>query len=103
MSASFSDQLLSHARPNLAWVCEQLDLFDSLVPAGVVSFDRDEPSVTRSGITLRAHVVGTYALDGTLMWAWANESYRDSLIAVRSQELRELGERSGIPELTFIG
>lgn len=100
MSASFSDQLLSHARPNLAWVCEQLDLFDSLVPAGVVSFDRDEPSVTRSGITLRAHVVGTYALDGTLMWAWANESYRDSLIAVRSQELRELGERSGIPELT---
>lgn len=72
----------------------------SLVPAGVVSFDRDEPSVTRSGITLRAHVVGTYALDGTWMWAWANESYRDSAIAVRSRELRELGERAGVPELT---
>jgi hypothetical protein len=100
MTASFSDQLLALARPNLAWVCEQLDLFDSLVPAGVVSFDRDEPSVTRSGITLRAHVVGTYALDGTWMWAWANESYRDSAIAVRSRELRELGERAGVPELT---
>ncbi|CAL9330803.1 DUF6882 domain-containing protein [Streptomyces sp. enrichment culture] len=100
MTVSFSDQLLALARPNLAWVCEQLDLFDSLVPAGVVSFDRDEPSVTRSGITLRAHVVGTYALDGTWMWAWANESYRDSAIAARSLELRELGERAGVPELT---
>ncbi|MEV5729141.1 DUF6882 domain-containing protein [Streptomyces pharetrae] len=100
MTASFSDQLLTLARPNLAWVCEQLDLFDSLVPVGVVSFDRDEPSVTRSGITLRAHVVGTYALDGTWMWAWANDSYRDSPIAARSGELRELGERAGVPELT---
>ncbi|MEV5320922.1 DUF6882 domain-containing protein [Streptomyces sp. NPDC052687] len=100
MTVSFSDQLLALARPNLAWVCEQLDLFDSLVPAGVVSFDRDEPSVTRSGITLRAHAIGTYALDGTWMWAWANESYRDSAIAARSLELRELGEREGVPELT---
>jgi hypothetical protein len=100
MTASFSDQLLALARPNLAWVCEQLDLFDSLVPAGVVSFDRDEPSVTRSGITLRAHVIGTYALDGTWMWAWSNDSYRDSTFAVRSRELRELGERAGVPELT---
>ncbi|MFF7452568.1 MULTISPECIES: DUF6882 domain-containing protein [unclassified Streptomyces] len=100
MTASFSDRLLTLARPNLAWVCEQLDLFDSLVPAGVVSYDRDDPSVTRSGITLRAHVVGTYALDGTWMWGWANESYRDSVIAVRSRELRELGEQAGVPELT---
>jgi hypothetical protein len=100
MTASFSDQFLALARPNLAWVCEQLDLFDSLVPAGVVSFDRDEPSVTRSGITLRAHVLGTYALDGTWMWAWANASYRDNAIAARSRELRELGERAGVPELT---
>ncbi|MFF9866762.1 DUF6882 domain-containing protein [Streptomyces sp. NPDC013953] len=100
MTASYSEQLLALARPHLAWVCEQLDLFDSLVPAGVVSFDRNEPSVTRSGITLRAHVIGTYALDGTWMWAWANESYRDDTIAVRSRELRELGERAGVPELT---
>ncbi|MFJ8585515.1 DUF6882 domain-containing protein [Streptomyces sp. NPDC093595] len=100
MTASYSEQLLALARPHLAWVCEQLDLFDSLVPAGVVSFDRSEPSVTRSGITLRAHVIGTYALDGTWMWAWANESYRDDVIAVRARELRELGERAGVPELT---
>ncbi|MET9800199.1 DUF6882 domain-containing protein [Streptomyces sp. NPDC006368] len=100
MTASFSEQFRNLARPHLAWVCEQLDLFDTLVPAGVVSFDLDEPSVTRSGVTLRAHVLGTYALDGTWMWAWANESYRDTPAAARSLELRALGERAGVPELT---
>ncbi|MDJ0460105.1 hypothetical protein [Streptomyces sp. H27-C3] len=58
---TFSSQFLTLARPGLAWACEQLDLFDALVPAGVVSFDLDEPSVTRSGIALRGHVLGTYA------------------------------------------
>ncbi|GAB2610095.1 hypothetical protein GCM10027168_48800 [Streptomyces capparidis] len=100
MTASFSDPFLALARPTLAWVCEQVDLFDSLVPNGVVSFDLDEPSVTRSGITLRAHVLGTYALDGTWMWAWANERFRDTPAAARSRRLRELGEREGVPELT---
>ncbi|MEN8651419.1 DUF6882 domain-containing protein [Streptomyces sp. 21So2-11] len=100
MTTSFSSQFLTLARPGLAWACEQLDLFDALVPAGVVSFDLDEPSVTRSGITLRGHVLGTYALDGTWMWAWANEGYRDTPAGARSLELRELGERAGVPELT---
>ncbi|WP_434587467.1 DUF6882 domain-containing protein [Streptomyces sp. A5-4] len=100
LMTTFSSQFVTLARPDLAWACEQISLFDALVPGGVVSFKLDEPSVTRSGITLRAHVLGTYAVDGTWMWAWANEGYRDTAAGARSLELRELGERAGVPELT---
>ncbi|WP_059005636.1 DUF6882 domain-containing protein [Streptomyces specialis] len=100
MTASFSDPFLALVRPHLAWACEQLDLFESLVPIGTTSFDLQEPSVTRSGVTLRAHMIGTYALDGTWLWAWGNEHYEDTPAAARARELREIGERAGVPELT---
>ncbi|MGK5533899.1 DUF6882 domain-containing protein [Streptomyces sp. URMC 129] len=100
MTASFSDPLLGLARPHLAWACEQLDLFEALVPVGTTSYATDGPSVTRSGVTLRAHMIGSYALDGTWLWAWGNEHYRDRPIGARSRELREIGERAGVPELT---
>ncbi|WP_326595014.1 DUF6882 domain-containing protein [Streptomyces sp. NBC_01803] len=100
MTASFSDPFLGLARPHLAWACEQLDLFEALVPVGTTSYDLDAPSVSRSGVTLRAHMIGSYALDGTWLWAWGNDHYRDRPAAARSRELREIGERVGVPELT---
>lgn len=99
-NGTFSDQLTAAARPHLAWVCEQLDLFDRLVPHGATYYNLDEPMVARSGVTLRGHILGTYALDGTWLWAWGNDGFRDTAGAQRAAELREFGEREGIPELT---
>ncbi|MFH8368567.1 DUF6882 domain-containing protein [Streptomyces sp. NPDC018031] len=97
---TFSDQLTDAARPHLGWVCEQLDLFDRLVPHGPTYYDLDEPTVARSGVTLQGQILGTYALDGTWLWAWGNDGFRDTPGARRAAELREFGEREGIPELT---
>ncbi|MBH5336466.1 hypothetical protein IHE55_17460 [Streptomyces pactum] len=97
---TFSEQLTSAARPHLGWVCEQLDLFDRLVPHGATYYNLDEPMVARSGVTLRGHILGTYALDGTWLWAWGNDGFRETAGAQRAGELREFGEREGIPELT---
>lgn len=100
MTASFSDPLLRLVRPHLAWVCEQLDLFTRLVPVGTTAYDPDAPTVTCSGVTVRGHLVGSYASDGTWLWAWGNERFRDTPGAQRSAELRALGVQHGIPELT---
>lgn len=105
-TSSFSDALLALARPNLAWVSEQISLFDELVPVGPTYADLSEPTVSRSGVTLRGHVLGTYALDGTWLWAWANDTFlggrpRAEVPGVqRCEELRALGEEKGVPELT---
>lgn len=99
---NFSNALTRRAGHTLAWVIEQLDLFDCIVPPGVTDFELEEPTptITCSGVTLRAHLLGTYALDGTWLWSWANDSFGDIPGVVRARELRELGERENIPELT---
>ena len=103
---SFSEELLTLARPHLAWVSEQFFLFSDLVPNGPTHYDLAVPSVSRGGVTLRGHLLGTYALDGTWLWAWANDSFlggrpREEFPGLRRcEELRALGEEKGVPELT---
>ncbi|WP_147437734.1 DUF6882 domain-containing protein [Streptomyces radicis] len=97
--STFSDALLALARPRLAWVSEQLDLFDTLVPHGATRFDLDAPSLWRGGVTLRGHVLGTYALDGAWLWAWGNDSLAGTRGAQLSASLREIGEWDDVPEL----
>jgi hypothetical protein len=99
---SFSEELLELARPNLAWVSEQLDLFDQLVPVGATSFrlNAAEHSVTRAGVTFQGHLLGSYALDGTWLWAWGNDTIGDIPGVARSRELQALGQRRQIPEFT---
>lgn len=69
--------------------------------AGVISFEKETPSgtLTRSS---RFQILGTeseYA--GTWLWSWANEESNlpPQLLQVANQ-LREYGERAGIPELS---
>ncbi|UCM88495.1 DUF6882 domain-containing protein [Streptomyces marincola] len=95
----FSDRLLELARPHMAWVAEQLELFDQLVPHGDARYDLERATVTRSGITLDGQVVGSFAADGTWMWGWAN-SFAHTPGAAYVHRLRELGRREGVPELT---
>ncbi|GAA2382625.1 hypothetical protein GCM10010420_00710 [Streptomyces glaucosporus] len=97
---SFSGELLALARPNLAWTVEQIDLFDRLVPRGPTRFDLEVPMVGRAGLALSGQLVASYAADGTWLWAWANNGIADTPGAVASRELRAIGERQGIPELT---
>ncbi|WP_147255549.1 DUF6882 domain-containing protein [Streptomyces sp. PT12] len=97
--STFSDALLTLARPRLAWVSEQLDLFDTLVPRGTTHIDLDAPSLRRGGVTLRGHVLGTYVPDGTWLWAWGNGAFAGTRGAELSASLREIGEWDGVPEL----
>ncbi|GAA2430448.1 DUF6882 domain-containing protein [Streptomyces macrosporus] len=97
---SFSDELLALARPNLAWTVEQMDLFDRLVPHGPTRFDLEAPLVGRSGVALSGQLVASYAADGTWLWAWANNGIADTPGAAASRELRAIGERQGVSELT---
>ncbi len=97
---TFSDELLKQARPNLAWTVEQIDLFDRLVPRGPTRFDLEVPMVGRSGVALSGQLVASHAADGTWLWAWANNGIADTPGTAAALELRAIGERQGIPELT---
>lgn len=100
LSGSFSDELLALARPNLAWTVEQIDLFDRIVPNGPTRCDPGVPELGRAGVLLSARLVARFAADGTWLWAWADRSTADTPGAESAHELRVIGERHGVRELT---
>ncbi|MFB4313746.1 DUF6882 domain-containing protein [Actinomadura sp. 21ATH] len=95
-----SEPLLALARKHNGWASEQAELFERLVPVGVTDADFGDGTATRSGITLRADLLGTFAADGTWLWAWGNDSFERGAGTVLCEELREFGESGGVPEFT---
>ncbi|MGP4110384.1 DUF6882 domain-containing protein [Streptomyces sp. 4N509B] len=100
VDGSFSDGLLTLARPRLAGAAEQLELFGTLLPPGAATrFDPEAGTLSRLGVTVRAQVLGSFARNGLWLWSWGNEHIAELPGTRRSRELRELGRREGVPEL----
>ncbi|GLY78961.1 DUF6882 domain-containing protein [Actinoallomurus iriomotensis] len=96
----FSDALLDLARPHLGWAAEQLGAFHSVVPAGAVGYDADARTARMGDLELRADLLGTYAEDATFQWGWAKSGLAGMPAISGPLELRRIGERHGVPELT---
>jgi hypothetical protein len=99
-STMLSEPLLALARRHNGWASEQAELFERLVPIGVTDTDFAEGTMSRSGITLRADLLGTFAADGTWLWAWGNDSFSGGAGTALCEELRRFGESEGIEEFT---
>ncbi|GAA3749394.1 DUF6882 domain-containing protein [Salinactinospora qingdaonensis] len=100
MDEFFSDALLRAARPHLAWVAEQMDLFRELVPIGDVETDLAARKAWQSGHELEIGILGSFAEDGTWLWGWANSTFDGMPVIAESARLRSIGEQYSVPELT---
>lgn len=98
---SFSNALLSFARGYLGGAIEQYSAFQDQVPNGRMRIDHDTGKAWVGDRELsRSGELGTFAEDLTFMWAWAKPELAGLPGVEHSAQLREIGVRHGIPELT---
>lgn len=98
---TFSDALTSLARGSLRGAMEQHDAFSQAIPLGHTRVDAEVAKVWIGGREFgRSGHLGSFAEDGTFLWAWANEHLRGWAGTEHANRLREIGVRHEVPELT---